>query len=649
MSIQVNSNFNYKGSKPNFERDRFETLELMRSADERSLDNGHISYCEETGLHYVFKNTNADDYMLGKWREYSGSNSKILQVKNVITSEAIGTTEIINYSLLTSDISELKANQLIYDTNGIVAKIHSIDITSGDVHVEIIHCNSGTAKIPEPTDDEKLYFRSRQTGNKSGEWKLFTTVDGNEIQLTISKKDSSSDEGNYIPKAQEFVYDSDRKIIVLGDGKTTLRNLRAFYSVSIVENDVVSALGYKPESVLNKGQANGYAPLDANGLVPIGNLPKNLTDTYSKTEIDSKDSDTLTNVTGLINSEASIARNNENLIKSDLDTHVANNVIHVTQSDKDTWNNKVEQTDLTDLNNHITDSIIHVTQSDKDKWDGMNQAFFVNNVKDLPTADNKIGYIGYVKTSPDGITPIACETYIWDGTSWQKLDQNQISLDFKWGNIIDKPKSTVLSIDNSVKVAHNHNNKTVLDKIEQSTTGNFMYDGVEIGVKAKFFNTEKDLDSNGEENTLYVVYSDSRVRGFPSISVWRDGAFQILGRGTQEAPVTVGDMNILQAEYFSVEANKSFVINLTSNQFFAFMPVEILKEIPGEKDQEKILVDFSNSSDFKYNDNLLDISKDLHLKISIKEIPTILDKVDDTYFSSVEIDLSEFKDIDLIQ
>ena len=618
MSIQVNSNFNYKGSKPNFERDRFETLELMRSADERSLDNGHISYCEETGLHYVFKNTNTNDYVLGKWREYSGSNSKILQVKNIITSETIGSTEIINYSLLTSDISELKADQLIYDTNGIVAKIHSIDITSGDVHVEIIHCNSGTAKIPEPADDEKLYFRSRQTGNKSGEWKLFTTVDGNEIQLTISKKDSSSDEGNYIPKAQEFVYDSDRKVIVLGDGKTTLRNLRAFYSVSIVKDDVVSALGYNPESVLNKGQANGYAPLDANGLVPIGNLPRNLTDTYSKTEIDSKDSDTLTNVTGLINSEASIARNNENLIKSDLDTHMANNVIHV-------------------------------TQSDKDKWDGMNQAFFVNNVKDLPTTDNKIGYIGYVKTSPDGITPIACETYIWDGTSWQKLDQNQISLDFKWGNIIDKPKSTVLSIDNSVKVAHNHNNKTVLDKIEQSTTGNFMYDGVEIGVKAKFFNTEKDLDSNGEENTLYVVYSDSRVRGFPSISVWRDGAFQILGRGTQEAPVTVGDMNILQAEYFSVEANKSFVINLTSNQFFAFMPVEILKEIPGEKDQEKILVDFSNSSDFKYNNNLLDISKDLHLKISIKEIPTILDKVDDTYFSSVEIDLSEFKDIDLIQ
>ena len=68
MSIQVNSNFNYKGSKPNFERDRFETLELMRSADERSLDNGHISYCEETGKHYVFNENNDIDVETGKWR-----------------------------------------------------------------------------------------------------------------------------------------------------------------------------------------------------------------------------------------------------------------------------------------------------------------------------------------------------------------------------------------------------------------------------------------------------------------------------------------------------------------------------------------------------------------------------------------------------
>ena len=68
MSIQINNNFDYKGNQPNFERDQFETLELMRSADERSLDNGHISYCEETGKHYVFNENNAIDVKTGKWR-----------------------------------------------------------------------------------------------------------------------------------------------------------------------------------------------------------------------------------------------------------------------------------------------------------------------------------------------------------------------------------------------------------------------------------------------------------------------------------------------------------------------------------------------------------------------------------------------------
>ena len=68
MSIQINNNFDYKGNQPNFERDRFETLELMRSADERSLDNGHISYCIETDEHYVFNENNAIDVETGKWR-----------------------------------------------------------------------------------------------------------------------------------------------------------------------------------------------------------------------------------------------------------------------------------------------------------------------------------------------------------------------------------------------------------------------------------------------------------------------------------------------------------------------------------------------------------------------------------------------------
>ena len=91
-----------------------------------------------------------------------------------------------------------------------------------------------------------------------------------------------------------------------------------------------------------------------------------------------------------------------------------------------------------------------------------------------------------------------------------------------------------------------------MDKIGQSAAGNFTYDGVEIGVKVMFLANENMLPTIGELDTLYVIYEDGRVRNYPSISVWKDGSYQVLGRGTQDSAPAVGDMSILQAEYFSV-------------------------------------------------------------------------------------------------
>ena len=93
MSIQINNNFDYKGNQPNFERDQFETLELMRSADERSLDNGHISYCEETGKHYVFNENNAIDVKTGKWRLLIENQENLDTNKQDKTDNALNTTD----------------------------------------------------------------------------------------------------------------------------------------------------------------------------------------------------------------------------------------------------------------------------------------------------------------------------------------------------------------------------------------------------------------------------------------------------------------------------------------------------------------------------------------------------------------------------
>lgn len=577
------------------------------------------------------------------------ANGKLIPTSKKLTQKIIGQTQTLNYTDLLPNINDLHENQIVYDDQEILGKINSIDKTTGDVVIETIHSNDTSASsIPEPADDGKLYFRTRTPGNTIGQWELFNKVDGSKTEVTMNTK-SSLTQGNYVPKAGELVYDSDRDIIVMGDGTTKLQDLKAFYQNTLTNSDIISALGYTPEDVANKGQPNGYAPLGPNGVVPDAYLPASVTNTYSKTDIDNKDTAVKNALIALINAEASTARANEATLTTDLTNHINDNVRHITQNERDAWNAKLDQTDLQPFTNHINDTTIHVTQADKDRWDGMNKAYFVQQVSDLPQTGNEIGNIGYVQVSAPGVTPIACESYIWDGTAWQQLDKDQVSMTFNWGNLIGKPTSSALAIDNTVNAAHNHTNKLVLDKISQSTTGNFMYDGKEIGISAVFVEGERDLPVTGTEDTLYVVYADSRVRGYPSISVWKDGAYQILGRGTQDAPVTVGDLSILQAEYFSVEAGKSFIINIRSNQFFAFLPVEILKEIEGPKDAEKVITDFTEPTTFKYKPELLNISSSAHLRIKLAEIPTNLDKIDDTYYSSVEIDLTNYRDISGIQ
>lgn len=513
---------------------------------------------------------------------------------------------------------------------------------------DVLPIPSGTFVFPEPPADSKLYFRKLDTGSTNGQWEVFKTVNGNDIEITVNRKGSTSN-STYVPKAGELVYDTDRNILVIGDGTSNLGTLDAFYEGTLTSNDIVNALGFLPEDSTKKGQANGYAPLDANGKVPAANLPDAVTNTYSKSEIDNKDATTLASATTLVNAEASTARANENALRTDLTNHINDNTRHVTQADKDNWNAKVDQSDLTDYDNHISDTTIHVTQADKDRWDGMNTAYYVTNVSDLPTTDVNVGSMGYVQVSAAGVTPVVCDQYIWDGTAWQPYDAGQISLQFNWGNIQGKPASTPLSIDNAVTVAHNHANMNVLNKIGQSASGNFTYDGVEIGAVVTFLDNDNLLPAVGKDNSLYVVLEDSRVRNYPSISVWKDGAYQPLGRGIQDSAPVVGDMQILQAEYYSVADNTSQKITVTQNQYFAFLPVEILKEIEGLKNQSREIVELDDPADYIYDKDLLTVDSNNKLKIDIKSKSTNLEIVSDYYYSSVDIDLSFYKDIDSIE
>lgn len=55
MALITVDNLDYRGERPNFERDRFQTVEAMEAAGKaRDMDLGHISYVVEKGRHYVW-------------------------------------------------------------------------------------------------------------------------------------------------------------------------------------------------------------------------------------------------------------------------------------------------------------------------------------------------------------------------------------------------------------------------------------------------------------------------------------------------------------------------------------------------------------------------------------------------------------------
>lgn len=90
--IQVADNFNYRGKKPNFDRDSFDTLQDMKNYSENSLDDGHISYCKETNKHYKFNSNNQSDPTTGKWVE---QHEAVLADEEDIT-EQNGTLQLAN-------------------------------------------------------------------------------------------------------------------------------------------------------------------------------------------------------------------------------------------------------------------------------------------------------------------------------------------------------------------------------------------------------------------------------------------------------------------------------------------------------------------------------------------------------------------------
>ena len=459
--------------------------------------------------------------------------------------------------------------------------------------------------IPEPADDGELYFRKKGPGQQSGEWIKYYDVNGTERTITMNIK-HSEDDSSYIPKKGELVFLEDIINFVIGTGHSYINMLPLMYVPKLGDE-----IDERIELIINKGKAQGYAPLDMNTKIPTIYLPDTIVESITETEIDSKLLNLRNELQTNIIEEATDRQSANSELTSLISSHISNSYVHVTSIEKTTWDAKLDDSDLIPINSHLSNNDIHVTLDDKLNWDGRVRAYLVDSVQEMLELDQgnlKLGDICFVRISPGQYIE-----YMWYGEDgWHEHVNSSTMVNLDWSGINNKPTATPKDIDSAVTLKHEHKNLLSLNKINE-LNGQLTYNGIPVGATISFLATDTFLPSTGKEDLLYVVYRDSRFFNFPTISVWRNTQYEILGGGGGSAISPSGDAMLLQRELFGVVAGSDFIISVTENQQFAFYPIEVLRLIEGPKNQVRNYTNFTNPSIFNYHPDLIKIQNGMNV------------------------------------
>ena len=111
MALSFLDNVDYRGKKPNFTRDLFETISDMAAFNENYLPDVFLACNKESGKPYIYNRENTVDATYGKWREIKGGDG--------------GSTDWD--SLIGKPFSDIDGNVFDIDENGVLTVIIPIE------------------------------------------------------------------------------------------------------------------------------------------------------------------------------------------------------------------------------------------------------------------------------------------------------------------------------------------------------------------------------------------------------------------------------------------------------------------------------------------------------------------------------------------
>lgn len=103
MSETLVDNLDYKGPKPDFNRQEYPTFEAMRKVYDSRMPQMYLAYCLEDKQVYLYDKDNSWDDLIGKFRPFPGKNFKGIQKERIPAASSEVVHRIYQYVGETDD------------------------------------------------------------------------------------------------------------------------------------------------------------------------------------------------------------------------------------------------------------------------------------------------------------------------------------------------------------------------------------------------------------------------------------------------------------------------------------------------------------------------------------------------------------------
>ena len=259
MALSFLDNVDYRGKKPNFTRDLFETISDMAAFNENYLPDVFLACNKESGKPYVYNRENTVDATYGKWREIKGGDG--------------GSTDWD--SLIGKPFSDIDGNVFDIDENGVLTVIIPIEKITVNGEEVIPVDKVVNIDIPEfeqlTTEDilDMIGLSQEELDTLSTiiadtEVRLDKTYSSSKIVTDIAK--CLADSKTYTLEQIAAAATASYKVVASTDEVTELRY------IYLIENDDTYDLYILEE--------------DTNEVVKIGTTKIDLSGYYTKEEVD---------------------------------------------------------------------------------------------------------------------------------------------------------------------------------------------------------------------------------------------------------------------------------------------------------------------------------------------------------------------------